>query len=257
MCWAGLIGHVNPPALPSKYGYCISMISFPQDASITRNLPHAFYEEMRPAPRSIVSAPSSSVLGILRFQSEQACLHTFDRSALAYQTSSGRGAEIAIEKVAHALPSIKRRVATTSRHQFPFESSLLNLDFLRPNFERGSSRLSAPAIWNSPGPFGFPSENSNSSRYASTDTRPLWKRPWMDKMRKEKPALKSNDSTALPNFLDDAGSTNFGRRKTVKGANELKIRCTEFGENGRVTFMDGEFKKSELIAKVCPMNLMS
>lgn len=76
-------------------------------------------------------------------------------------------------------------------------------------------------------------------------------------MRKENSALKSSDSPALPSFLDDTGSTHFGRRKTLKGPNELKLRCTEFDENGNVTFMDGEFKKSELIAKVCPTNLVS
>ncbi|KAF6222507.1 hypothetical protein HO173_013398 [Letharia columbiana] len=68
-------------------------------------------------------------------------------------------------------------------------------------------------------------------------------------MRKENSALKSSGSPALPSFLDDTGSTHFGRRKTLKGPNELKLRCTEFDENGNVTFMDGEFKKSELIAK--------
>lgn len=128
------------------------------------------------------------------------------------------------------------------------ESSLLNLDFLRPYPERGSSRFSAFAR-NPPALFGSPPERTNPSRYASTDTRPLWKRPWKDKWRKEKTASKSSGSPALPGFLDDSGSTNFGRKKTVKGANELKLRCTEFDENGNVTFMDGEFKKSELIAK--------
>ena len=33
----------------------------------------------------------------------------------------------------------------------------------------------------------------------------------------------------------------------------MKLRCTEFDENGNVTVVDGEFKKSELIAKVMPV----
>jgi len=37
----------------------------------------------------------------------------------------------------------------------------------------------------------------------------------------------------------------------VKAANEQKLRCTEFDENGNVVLVNGEFKKSELIAKVC------
>lgn len=35
-----------------------------------------------------------------------------------------------------------------------------------------------------------------------------------------------------------------------KAANELRLRCTEINEVGNVTLVNGEFKKSELIAKV-------
>ena len=211
---------------------------------------------MRPAPRPTASVPSWSILRFLRSQSEQACFFTPSTKATACQTFSCRGAKVPPGKVAHALPSIRRYLATSSCRQAYVESSLLNLDFLRPYSERGSSRFATLARGNSPAPVGIPLENSKPSRYVSTDTRPLWKRPWKDQLRKAKPALKSSDSSALPSFLDDTGSTTFGRRKTVKGANELKLRCTEFDENGNVTFMDGEFKKSELIAKVRPINLL-
>jgi len=45
---------------------------------------------------------------------------------------------------------------------------------------------------------------------------------------------------------DDAG---LGGR-IIKPSSELKLRCTEFDENGNVTLVNGEFRKSELIAKV-------
>ena len=217
---------------------------------------YAFPEEMKPAPRPTVSAPSSSVLRFLRSQSEQACFFTLSPRATACQRSSSRVTAVAPGKAEHALPSFRRHLATSSHCQAYFESSLLNLDFLRPYSERGSWRISALASRKSPAPYGFSAENMSSSRYVSSDNRPLWKRPWKGRLRKEKPILKSNDSPALPTFLDDAASTNSGRRKTVKGANGLKLRCTEFDENGNVTFMDGEFRKSELIAKVCPIQPM-
>ena len=201
-----------------------------------------------------MSVPSSSVLRFLRSQSEQACCFTLGTRATTRQRSSSRGATAAPREAVHALPSFGRHRATSSHRQAYFESSLLNLDFLRPYSERGSSRISALASRSLPAPYGCPAENTSFLRYASSDTRPLWKRPWKGKLRKEKPTLKSNDSPALPTFLDDAGSINPGRRKTIKGANELKLRCTEFDENGNVTFMDGEFRKSELIAKVRPIN---
>ncbi|MCJ1251193.1 magnesium ion transporter [Trapelia coarctata] len=46
----------------------------------------------------------------------------------------------------------------------------------------------------------------------------------------------------------DGGGATVGRA-VGKAPNELKLRCTEFDENGKVTLVNGEFKKSELIAK--------
>lgn len=48
----------------------------------------------------------------------------------------------------------------------------------------------------------------------------------------------------------------------TRAANELKMRCTELDEHGNVTLVSGEFKKSELIAKVLslttyPLGMMS
>ena len=56
----------------------------------------------------------------------------------------------------------------------------------------------------------------------------------------------SDTNSPLSSFLDESA----GLGKIAKPMNELKLRCTEFDENGKVTLMNGEFKKSELIAKV-------
>ena len=201
---------------------------------------------MRPAPRPTKSAPSLSVLHFLASQSEQACFLNSITRPTAWQRYPRRGAQVALGTVLHVSPSIRRHFYTSPTRSASVESSLLNLDFLRPYPERESSKFALT---------GFPEKNACVSRYASTDTRPLWRRPWKDKLRKENPVLKTSVSPTLPSFLDDSGNTNLGRRKPVKGSNELKLRCTEFNENGDVTFMDGEFKKSELIAKVCPPGL--
>lgn len=44
----------------------------------------------------------------------------------------------------------------------------------------------------------------------------------------------------------------FNRRRiqTAKAALEPRLRCTEVDETGKVILNDGEFKKSELIARV-------
>lgn len=48
------------------------------------------------------------------------------------------------------------------------------------------------------------------------------------------------------------GGSGFGSSlgRMTRATNELKMRCTELDEHGNVTLVSGEFKKSELIAKV-------
>ena len=84
-------------------------------------------------------------------------------------------------------------------------------------------------------------------RWASNESQSIF-RKWLDLKRplKERPvALRPND-LPIP-FLSDSGGPTLGR---MKAANDLKLRCTEFDEHGNVVVVDGEFKKSELIAKV-------
>ena len=66
--------------------------------------------------------------------------------------------------------------------------------------------------------------------------------------KKQKPVVhrQRNDLPPLASFLDDNG----GLGRVSRPTNELKLRCTEFDESGNVTLINGEFKKSELIAKV-------
>ena len=85
-------------------------------------------------------------------------------------------------------------------------------------------------------------------RYASTDSRPFLKK--ILGRRKQVVDARSDEPPPLPSFLDDVGGTALGRSKAAKGTNELKLRCTEFNEDGKVTLVNGEFKKTELIAKV-------
>lgn len=82
---------------------------------------------------------------------------------------------------------------------------------------------------------------SNSSAFASS-----WWPHWRQKQRPSN-ALRPDDLPPLSRFLESDGP-NLGR--IIKPtSNELKLRCTEFDENGNVTLVNGEFKKSELIAK--------
>lgn len=89
-----------------------------------------------------------------------------------------------------------------------------------------------------------------SSGHRSFTTSPTTRksfRPWHRIRQKPAGPLQPNDIPPASSFLDDNASLS----RVVKPINELQLRCTEFDENGNVTLVNGAFKKSELIAKVC------
>ncbi|KAK0343150.1 magnesium ion transporter [Friedmanniomyces endolithicus] len=59
--------------------------------------------------------------------------------------------------------------------------------------------------------------------------------------------LQQNDLPPLQGFLDDHAGLHGGR--VVKPGYDGRLRCTEYDEDGKITLVDTEFKKSELIAK--------
>lgn len=59
----------------------------------------------------------------------------------------------------------------------------------------------------------------------------------------------SNNFAPNDTPLGDHGELGLAYRGAKKAANELVLRCTEFNENGQVVLTNGEFKKTELIAK--------
>ncbi|KFA64041.1 hypothetical protein S40285_04210 [Stachybotrys chlorohalonatus IBT 40285] len=74
-------------------------------------------------------------------------------------------------------------------------------------------------------------------------------RLWGASARRGDLPLRPND---LPSHDDmDTGSSMFNSRRllTAKASMEPRLRCTEVDENGKVILVDGEFKKTELIAK--------
>lgn len=99
---------------------------------------------------------------------------------------------------------------------------------------------------------GLPPFRCSGARALSTKGRPLLRRLFDFKKNKAAEAAKAN-RTSGPALIDDGTETSFniGRGLVSKATNELRLRCTEFDSNGNVTLVNGEFRKSELIAKVC------
>ena len=212
---------------------------------------------MRSTQRINVSAPSSSLLRFLKSQSEEVCYFTANHSPALYQRLQSRLSKNAPyhTHLGH-LTSSTRRLGTNHRRCATVETSISSIELPCTALRQELTYLSPPANACRTSTFR-PSVNQDSAaarRYASTDSRPLFKRFWHLKREKPDSALKPNDLPPLPSFLDDAAGTTLDRSKG-KAANELKLRCTEINEKGEVTPASGEFKKSELIAKVRPRNI--
>jgi len=220
---------------------------------------------MSVTPLQRVAAPSSTLLRFLRAQnicalqsgatSASAC-HQRRRPRLLAQVSTrshasrakltGGGQQSLEWPSASTLGSLWSRGRTISRphsdtsaiHTRPVRTWNRRLSHDARNGEGAANKDTSK---NEPTP--------RTSSEAESDGKEGQEGPWRRKfwarhMRPRTP-LEPNDLPDRSGFLDD----DLGR--ALRPANELKLRCTEFDENGNVVLVNGEFKKTELIAKVC------
>lgn len=197
------------------------------------------------APRIYLPVPSRNLLRFLKSQAED--LWFFSPNTGPESIFPQKPQIFSRRNPPKSFRPSSRRLDSGHRCRETLQSSFLNLDFLKFSPLCGHSTTGASHAITTPGA----GRNGNQScrRYASTEEQPLLRRLW-ERKRRTDPACNAEQSPSLPSFLDDAGGTSLGRSKAGKAANELRLRCTEINENGDVTLVNGEFKKSELIAKV-------
>lgn len=197
-------------------------------------------------------APSSALLRFLRAQSQD--LHFFtpsNKATICHSTS--RTTRLPPNQInSNPRRSYPRNFSASHRHHANVEASLFNLDLLGVSSKQGARNSPAfiPTRWQNTSGSRTSLEGQNKSLHTSEYSWPSLSRFWGFKRRRANPGLRPNDLPPLPSFLDDASGAVLGRSKVGKASNELKLRCTEVNENGDVTLVNGEFKKSELIAKV-------
>jgi magnesium transporter len=197
-----------------------------------------------------VPVPSSSLLRFLQFQSEGRCFFSANSQGFAFDHGSPPGPQ---QHTAKRLgtPKPSSHLWATIPKPATCEASLLNLEFLIPRVTL------PPAIrpsLGSPRPLAKVTRRSakhsiGGYRYASESHSADWlRRAFGRKVNRRRP-LKGVEG---PYGDEGAEATAYalGRTMSAKAANEQKLRCTEFDENGNVVLVNGEFKKSELIAKV-------
>ena len=203
-------------------------------------------QDMRYAIGSKVPIPSSNLLRFLRTQSDEVWFFTINSVARPSKCSSPRTGNL----FARCSPASQRRLSTSPRPLATVQASILNLDCLRPTSKNlAANRAPTSQHGILPGLLASNDlkEKPSTSRHVSTNFRPL-----LDKilgLRKADYASSPDEPVPLPSSLDDVNGANIGRSKASR-VNELKLRCTEFNEHGKVTLVNGEFKKTELIAQV-------
>ncbi|KAL8626486.1 hypothetical protein Q9189_007813, partial [Teloschistes chrysophthalmus] len=195
-----------------------------------------FKHAMHAAPR-LVPAPSFDLLRFLRSQAEDLWFFSPNTKTVHPRPLIRKPFR---RNTLNSFPHPARAFGTTKPCRTTLEASLWNFDLLRhpPRHEDAAARTSA----------ALAPPNRSLARHASTEDTSLLGRLW-EKRRKASTAIKDEQTTPLPSLLEDPNATTYGRSKAGKAANELRLRCTEINEHGDVTLVNGEFKKSELIAK--------
>ncbi|KAJ0424318.1 hypothetical protein BJY00DRAFT_276432 [Aspergillus carlsbadensis] len=179
------------------------------------------------------SAPSASLLRFLRAQSAlltrnqpSACRHASTKTPTrsSSSASSKRHSRVSFDVLSIQTPLVSN-VSPATGCRF----AARRLASLTTSREFPSLSRSPP-----------------SREFSSTRSCPLLRRLWGS--RKNAPAAENRVG---PTLLDDGteGNLSLARALAAKASNELRLRCTEFDLNGNVTLVNGEFKKSELIAK--------
>jgi magnesium transporter len=185
------------------------------------------------APR--LPVPSPGLLRFLRFQSENLAFFYANPSPAARR----------------ALCASRRQwKAPCGGDEVQLQAGLLHLE---PLFPSRSVRTPSPRLPKSRRPAPFTA--GLGARCSSTDQScaPSWRdRLWGGpRPRKAPEDLKPDD---LPHPPEDGSENNSmfntRRQRAQQAALEPRLRCTEVDEHGTAILVDGEFKKTELIARV-------
>ncbi|RJE18206.1 hypothetical protein PHISCL_09458 [Aspergillus sclerotialis] len=186
------------------------------------------------------SVPSVSLLRFLRSQSNSVSSLT---QSTCVRSSGGR---------TYRRPSLRRNGSSwTDADYTPCRVTPTSDMFVKPTLSpngSGSRRRPTSGL-NTHAKLYLPS-GCVPSRNSSSSSRPLLRRLF-DLRKKKSAESKLSRSPQAPALLDEKTEPNFSiaRGLAAKASNELRLRCTEFDSNGDVTLVNGEFKKSELIAK--------
>lgn len=207
---------------------------------------------MRPVCGFPALVPSSSLLRFLRLQVQEGCFSSSSTdTSICNRLNPRPTKQLSCRQKLNTYPLSSRRFITSQYQKANAGSSRLDTDYLGQNTKNIYNPLSlASATWHNTLAPCLLLRGPSDRRHASIGFRHIRnKLPWLHNQRDDRPELKRKDLPPIHSFLEDASRPVIGRSKVGKAANDLKLRCTEWNKNGKVTTVTGEFKKTELIAK--------
>ncbi|KAF2873008.1 hypothetical protein BDV95DRAFT_568533 [Massariosphaeria phaeospora] len=189
---------------------------------------------MKTLPLRNLASPSPSVLSFLRAQVQNA----FESPAAQCAALRGRGARCASTSAGGGRINARLKEPASAIGTTPGESGAGRFTPPRTCFLQARIAPSLPPTTASLIP--------RCRRLSTTSQKHGWNPLGSNKSQR---APSQPPTPPMSSLLEDTGTSmgNFGR--VTRSANELKMRCTELDEQGNVTMVSGEFKKSELIAK--------
>lgn len=206
---------------------------------------------MRPSLMGNTFVPSPAVLKYLKGQAE--CLRLIP--SLSASKVAGVAARCSANSVRQLHSSTKSssfeaRLCRNGLRLSPCTSSRSRrLQYAYPpKFQNARLASTSSPRWDiSAGARAIASRSAQTRARLTAGSRASSWMPWQKAPKSsDPPELQPNDLPSFTGSAEDGAS--LGR--IIKPTNELKLRCTEFDENGNVTLVNGEFKKSELIQKV-------
>ena len=197
----------------------------------------------------LTTAPSTDVLRFLRKQADSFSFFTSTKPRSIAQNSRARPCANSILRGGRI--SVRHLTTTPPRRQIALEASLLNLEFLpRPEnlrlpFLKSTSRPGIVIRYKS-------QDSERTGRYQSSETDEAQWRKWLAAIRTKVSDQPNPEDTPPPQPAYPGDINGGALRSLLKiASSDVKLRCTEFDANGKVVVTNGEFKKQELIAKVC------
>ncbi|KAI0013773.1 cora-domain-containing protein [Xylariaceae sp. FL0662B] len=193
--------------------------------------------------------PSIQLLRFLRLQSEGLSFFSLNRDTTTGLAQFARRVSRPVRRQQQRSAFRAGYIAKSAQEPTSLQAGILDLDSIIQarrwrtfrNFRQKNFNYFVPSI---------------GLRYQSSDQpavpyKPTWReRLWGSGSKKK--AAKPLEPDDLPDGeRDGEHNSMFNNRRQLsqKAALEPRLRCTEVDENGNVILVDGEFKKSELIAR--------